>query len=165
MCQGCVGRRLGPGGLAGSAEPASLPPRGLSPSGKSLSSSVSSCCQSSAGPSRSLYEALGLEPDAADAAVRGAYKKAAVKWHPDKHVRPFAPSGKSHSPQFPAAASPHWALNSTPGPGRGAQARRGGWGGRGGVLSGLQPPPNPMSEEGEGWLAGVHAVVAAAEVS
>ena len=57
-----------------------------------------------AGPSRSLYEALGLEPDAADAAVRGAYKKAAVKWHPDKHVgKPSAAEAEARFREVQAA--------------------------------------------------------------
>ena len=34
----------------------------------------------------SYYELLGVDKKADDAALKKAYRKAAVKWHPDKHA-------------------------------------------------------------------------------
>ena len=107
-----------------------------------------------AGPSRSLYEALGLEPDAADAAVRGAYKKAAVKWHPDQHVRPFALSGSLillSFPQLPVLTG-HSTL---PGAGARGPGPAGGVGGPGrGALRAPTPPLQPHVGGGGGLAGG-----------
>ena len=37
-------------------------------------------------PMTSYYELLGVDKKADDAALKKAYRKAAVKWHPDKHA-------------------------------------------------------------------------------
>ena len=37
-------------------------------------------------PMTDYYELLGVDRKADDAALKKAYRKAAVKWHPDKHA-------------------------------------------------------------------------------
>ena len=41
-------------------------------------------CALASGAGRDFYKILGLRRDADDAAIKKAYRKLAMKWHPDK---------------------------------------------------------------------------------
>lgn len=48
------------------------------------------------------YTLLGVDKKADDAALKKAYRKAAVKWHPDKHAS--KPEAESQAEWKPVAA-------------------------------------------------------------
>ena len=50
-------------------------------------------CALASGAGRDFYKILGLRRDADDAAIKKAYRKLAMKWHPDKvRWRPHQPA-------------------------------------------------------------------------
>ena len=62
-------------------------------------------------PMTSYYELLGVDKKADDAALKKAYRKAAVKWHPDKHASKPAAEQKAAEEKFKEIAEAYDVLS------------------------------------------------------
>eukprot|EP01047_Picozoa_sp_COSAG01_P040177 COSAG01_NODE_3364_length_6193_cov_5.789465_5_plen_329_part_00 len=66
-----------------------------------------------AGSKRCFYDTLGVSKDSDDKALKKAYRKLAIKWHPDKHVSESEAAQKRAEEQFKAVAEAYDVLSDT----------------------------------------------------